>query len=113
MAASVAYYVEKLGFQCRFKTPENDPFFAIVGRDSVSILLKHTDESSAPQPNCQHHAWARWDAFVNVDAPDELFADFEERGAKYLSRPAIDDDGLHGFEIEDEDGYVLYFGRPT
>ena len=37
---SVAYYREKLGFDLRLKIPDDDPSFAIVGRDQTQILLK-------------------------------------------------------------------------
>jgi len=36
----MAFYVNKLGFDVRYIEPENDPFFAIVGRDHISIMLK-------------------------------------------------------------------------
>lgn len=38
--ASIAYYVDKLGFEVRYIGPDGDPFFAIVGREGISIMLK-------------------------------------------------------------------------
>ncbi|HWD89679.1 MAG TPA: VOC family protein [Mucilaginibacter sp.] len=37
---SVAFYVDKLGFELRYIAPEEGPFFAIVGREKISIMLK-------------------------------------------------------------------------
>ena len=55
---------------------------------------------------------ARWDAFVHVPDPDALAAELASRDVQ-LSEPLQDtEDGLRGFEIEDDDGYVLFFGRP-
>jgi hypothetical protein len=55
---------------------------------------------------------ARWDAFVDVSDPDALAAEFASRHVEF-SEPLKDtDDGLHGFELKDADGYVLFFGRP-
>jgi len=40
---SVDFYVNKLGFELRYTGPENDPFFAIVGRDHISIMLRQVE----------------------------------------------------------------------
>jgi hypothetical protein len=40
VTVSVAFYADKLGFEVRCISPEEDPFFAIVGREWVSIFLK-------------------------------------------------------------------------
>ncbi len=43
--------------------------------------------------------------------PDALAAEFSSRAVEF-SKPLKDaDDGLRGFELEDVDGYVLFFGR--
>ncbi len=54
----------------------------------------------------------RWDAFVYVDAPDALAAEFADHGAPFSTPLEDTHDGLRGFEISDPDGYVLFFGRP-
>ena len=57
--------------------------------------------------------FAPWDAYLYVPDPDALAAEFTSRGVA-LWRPLGDnDDDLRGFEIQDADGYVLYFGRPN
>ena len=40
LKTSVSFYVDKLGFEVRFIGPGDDPYFAIVGRDHISIMLK-------------------------------------------------------------------------
>ncbi len=63
-------------------------------------------------PNHTRHRHLRLDAFVYVPDPDALAAEFAEHGATF-SEPLKDtSDGLRGFEINDPDGYVLFFGRP-
>jgi len=32
---SVAFYVDKLGFEVRYMGPDGDPYWAIVGRDKT------------------------------------------------------------------------------
>ena len=33
---TIAFYTDKLGFETSYKEPEEEPFFAIVGRDGAS-----------------------------------------------------------------------------
>jgi catechol 2,3-dioxygenase-like lactoylglutathione lyase family enzyme len=108
---TIAFYSERLGFETRFLAPEQDPFFAIIGRGGVQIFIK-SDKDVSPLPNHKRHRFMRLDAFVYAPDPDALAADFAEHGATF-SEPLKDThDGLRGFEIQDPDGYVLFFGRP-
>lgn len=112
LAASIDFYNQKLGFETDLLIPEDDPFFAIVSRDNVRILLKHIAEDIHPVPNHTRHEWARWDAFILVSDPDALFAEYQSRGLAFHERLADTDDGLRAFELKDHDGYVLCFGKP-
>ncbi|MCY4568407.1 MAG: hypothetical protein OXD49_08905, partial [Candidatus Poribacteria bacterium] len=89
-----------------------DPFFGIVSRDNVRILLKHITEDIHPVPNHTRHEWARWDAFILVPDPDALFAEFQSRGLEFHEPLADTEDGLRAFELKDHNGYVLCFGKP-
>lgn len=109
----MAFYVDKLGFAIQFIGPPGDEYFAIVGRDKVSIFLKEIIPGIHPIPNHTRHGWARWDAFIYVDDPDELFEEFRAKGIEFLATLDNNDDNLRGFEVKDADGYVLYFGRPV
>jgi len=109
--ATIAFYGEKLGFETRFLVPEEDPFFAIIGRDAAQIFIK-SDKDVGPLPNCQRHPWMAWDAFVYVEEPDALATEFAGHGAAFTKPLEDTHDGLRGFEISDPDGYVLFFGRP-
>lgn len=108
---TIAFYRDKLGFETRFREPEHDPFFAIIGREGAQLFVK-SDRSISPLPNPSRHPDMRWDAFVYAPDPDALAAEFVQTGAA-ISRPLQDThDGLRGFEISDPDGYVIFFGRP-
>jgi catechol 2,3-dioxygenase-like lactoylglutathione lyase family enzyme len=112
LETSIAFYVDKLGFEVRFKGPADDPFFAIVGRDNISIFLKAIAPDIKPVPNHTRHEWARWDAYISTEDPDSLFKEYRTNGLTFR-QPLLDDgDGLRGFEVADADGYVLFFGRP-
>ncbi len=107
------HYVGRLGFECRFKAPDPDPFFALVGRGAAQIMLKSFGEEVPPLPNHRRHAWAPWDSFVHVPDPDSLAGELAGRGVAF-HRPLGDtDDKLRGFEVADPDGYVCFFGRPA
>ena len=108
--ASISFYRDLLGFKVAFAEPVDEPFFGIVSRDGAMIFLKAV--GVAPMPNHTRDAAARWDAYVNVPDPDALATEYLSRGVQF-SKPLQDThDGLRGFELEDADGYILFFGRP-
>jgi catechol 2,3-dioxygenase-like lactoylglutathione lyase family enzyme len=39
VAATIAFYGDKLGFEIRYQEPDIDPFFAIVQRDGSMVFL--------------------------------------------------------------------------
>jgi catechol 2,3-dioxygenase-like lactoylglutathione lyase family enzyme len=113
VTASVSFYRDRLGFEVEYQHPDRDPFFAIVRRDAAMIFVKSV--GAEPLPNRARSApevAARWDAYVNVPDPDALAAEFISRGVKFFEPLKDTHDGLRGFEIEDADGYLLFFGRP-
>jgi catechol 2,3-dioxygenase-like lactoylglutathione lyase family enzyme len=112
LKASVSFYVDKLGFEIRYCGPDEDPFWAIVGRDNVSIMLKAIADDIKPIPNHTRHDWARWDAYISTQEPDTLFEEYSSTGITFHQPIRNDGDGLRGFEVKDADGYVLFFGRP-
>ena len=112
VSRAIGFYVDRLGFELRFSEPAEQPFFAIVGRDSVQIFLKSVSAAVGPQPNHTRHEWALWDAFVYVDDPDSLAVEFTSQGVTLHKEIVNRTDGLRGFEVSDTDGYVLFFGRP-
>jgi catechol 2,3-dioxygenase-like lactoylglutathione lyase family enzyme len=113
LKASLAFYTDKLGFDIHFIGPDGDPFWAIVGRENISIFLKAIAPDVKPVPNHTRHEWARWDAYISVTDPDILFDEYRSKGLKFHQPLKDDNDGLRGFEVADADDYVLFFGRPN
>lgn len=109
---SIAFYRDRLGFELEFLGPEGDPYFAIIGRDGVSIMIKAILPEVQPMPNPSRHPWAAWDAYVHVPDPDGLADEFLSRGVTLHEPLGVNGDKLRGFTVRDVDGYVLYFGRP-
>lgn len=110
VTAALSFYHEMLGFDIVFQEPDDEPFFAIVQRDGAMIFVKSVDKD--PLPNHKRDPEARWDAYINVPAPDALAEEFISREVIFSVPLQDTHDGLHGFELKDADGYVLFFGRP-
>jgi len=114
--ATIRFYESKLGFEIRYKGGGDGmviDYWAFVGRDRVMIMFKAIAPDIHPQPNSSRHPWARWDAYVNVDDPDALYAEFAGRNVTFQQEIADTPDGLKAFEVIDNNGYVICFGRPT
>lgn len=115
LEATIGFYESKLGFNVLYKGGGDGnvgDFWAFVGRDKVMISFKHIAKEIHPQPNPSRHPWARWDAYVNADDPDGLYAEFAGRNVKFHRELSDTSDGLRAFEVIDNNGYVLCFGRP-
>ena len=112
--ATLAFYRDRLGFEITFQGPEpSDIFFGIVQRDGAMIMFKSIGVE--PIPNYTRDikkGHAPWDAYIHTPEPDALAAEFASRQVPFF-RPIQDNsDNLRGFEIQDPNGYVIYFGRP-
>ncbi len=107
----IAFYCDRLGFETRYQEPDQEPFFAIVGRDGAQLFVKAGE--AAPQPNPTRDPAIKWDAYLYVPDPDALAAEFAGRGAPFHKPLMNTTEDLRGFEIADPDGYVLFFGRPN
>jgi catechol 2,3-dioxygenase-like lactoylglutathione lyase family enzyme len=116
LRATVDFYESKLGFRVLYKGGVGEPtgdFWAFVGRDEVMVMLKAIAAEVHPQPNSSRHEWAAWDAYVLTDDPDGLYREFLDRGVAMRRELADTSDGLRAFEVADNNGYVLCFGRPV
>ena len=116
LGATLAFYQSKLGFDVLYKGGGEDggvDFWAIMGRDRVMLMFKAITPDVHPQPNCSRHEWARWDAYIGTDDPDSVYTEFVGKGVPMHQELANTSDGLRAFEITDNSGYVLCFGRPV
>lgn len=111
---ALAFYRDKLGFEISYQGPEpDDIFFGIVQRGRSMIMLKALGVEPVPNHTRDiEKGNMRWDTYIYAPDPDALAAEFASRNVEF-SEPLKDThDGLRGFEIEDADGYVLFFGHP-
>lgn len=109
---SIAFYREQLGFELTFMAPSEEPFFALLARGATRLMVKAISPEVPPLPNPTRHPWAAWDAFIHTPNPDALAAEFATRGVTLRTPLGDTEDQLRGFEVQDPDGYVIFFGRP-
>jgi catechol 2,3-dioxygenase-like lactoylglutathione lyase family enzyme len=115
LKVSLDFYRSRLGFEVTYTGGGNgaeEDYFGIVQRDGVMLMLKAITPEIHPQPNHCRHQWARWDAYINASDPDSLYAEYLAKGVPIHSKLADTSDGLRAFEVLDNSGYVLCFGRP-
>jgi catechol 2,3-dioxygenase-like lactoylglutathione lyase family enzyme len=115
LEATIAFYQSRLGFDVRYKGGSDgtvDDYWVFMGRDHIMLNFKAITPEVHPQPNHTRHAWARWDAYIHTDDPDALYKEFTGRQVPMHQELANNSDGLRAFEVIDNNGYVLCFGRP-
>ena len=111
---TLAFYRDRLGFDVTFQGPEpDDIFFGIVQRGGAMIMFKAIGVTPVPNhTRDMKQGIARWDAYLYVPDPDALAAEFSSRDVEFFVPLQDNHDGLRGFELQDVNGYVLFFGRP-
>jgi catechol 2,3-dioxygenase-like lactoylglutathione lyase family enzyme len=117
LQASLDFYQSKLGFEIAYKGGGNgdddgEDFWAFVRRDCVMVSFKAIAPEIHPQPNHSRHEWARWDAYIHTSDPDSLYQEYVSRSVPMHKPLADTEDGLRAFEVIDNNGYVLCFGKP-
>jgi ankyrin repeat protein len=98
VTASIAYYVEKLGFEKEWDWG-NPPSFGCVFRDQVRIFLCKDGQGSP----------GTWISIFVQDV-DALYEDYKQRGAIIREPPENYPWGLREMNVEDPDGHCLRVG---
>ena len=106
---ALAYYQEKLGFQC-LGTWQEPPVYAIVARDHQAI---HFRCAEPPTANPGKYADELLDAYILVDDADSLYAEYAARGVEFTRE--LGDTPWHSreFVVKDCDGRLLAFGSSS
>ena len=104
--ATLAYYKEKLGFEC-LGTWSDPPVYAIIARDGQAI---HFRCAEPPKPNPDKYADELIDAYLFVEDADALYAEYAANGAEFVRELANMQWGSREFVVKDCDGRLLAFG---
>jgi len=103
-AASVDYYVNKLGFDKKWDWPceSEHKDFGCVARDEIEIFLC---ERGQGQPG----TWMS----IFVDDVDALYEQYQKSGAIIRQKPTNFPWGIREMNVEDLDGHRLRMGSET
>jgi uncharacterized glyoxalase superfamily protein PhnB len=104
--ATLAYYKEKLGFEC-LGTWQDPPVYAIVARDEQVI---HFRCAEPPTPNPNKYRDELLDAYLFVEDADALYAEYAGKGVEFVRGVADMPWNSREFVAKDCDGRLLVFG---
>jgi uncharacterized glyoxalase superfamily protein PhnB len=107
MAATLAYYADKLGFGC-VGTWQDPPVYAIVMRDEHRI---HFRCAEPPTPNPEKYEDELLDAYLLIADADGLYAEYAARGVEFSRALANTPWHSREFVVKDCDGRLLAFGE--
>jgi uncharacterized glyoxalase superfamily protein PhnB len=102
---TVAYYEEKLGFEC-LGTWQDPPVYAIMVRDQQAI---HFRCAAQPAANPEKYADELLDAYLYVEDADALYAEYAANGVEFTREPANMPWRSREFVVKDCDGRLLAF----
>jgi uncharacterized glyoxalase superfamily protein PhnB len=104
--ATLAYYREKLGFEC-LGTWHDPPVYAILARDRQVI---HFRCAEPPTANPNKYRDELLDAYLIVEDADALYAEYAAQGVEFTRGVANMPWRSREFVVKDCDGRLLAFG---
>ena len=103
---TLAYYKDKLGFECMGNW-QDPPIYAIVARDQRPI---HFRCAQPPTANPDKYEDELLDAYLLVEDPDALYAEYSAKGVEFTRELANMPWNSREFVVKDCDGRLLAFG---
>jgi catechol 2,3-dioxygenase-like lactoylglutathione lyase family enzyme len=109
VAATVRWYVEKLGFTLAGSFPAQEPFaYASLVRGRAEIMLLSMPDYRKTDLSAQRPAGI-WDAYLRTSGVRALYDAW--RGEPFIHMPLKRQPyGNWEFEVRDPNGYLLVFG---
>ncbi len=104
--ATLAYYKEKLGFEC-LGTWHDPPVYAIAARDRQVI---HFRCAEPPTANPDKYRDELLDAYLSVEDADAIYAEYASQGVEFTRGVANMPWHSREFVVKDCDGRLLAFG---
>ncbi len=101
MNRSIAYYQDALGFRLAWRTADGTLSALASGEVEVLLLVSWTADSPPPTQS----------AYVYVEDPDSLFAEYEQAGADVVDHVDSRPYGMRDFVVRDPDGHSFTLGR--
>lgn len=101
MDRSIEYYQEALGFRLGWRTADGG-LAALVSGDIEVLLLVPWSGDAPPPPQS---------AYVYVEDPNSLCAEYQQAGADVIEPVASRPYGMRDFVVQDPDGHRFRLGR--
>ncbi len=109
VAASIAFYVNRLGFEMAFSHGE-PAFYAQVARGGARLNLRCVD-SAVIEPERRERD-VLLSASITVADADAVFAEYSQAGVEFAQAIRSEAWGARGFIVRDVDGnLILFAGR--
>jgi predicted enzyme related to lactoylglutathione lyase len=104
LKVSTAYYVDVLGFR---KESIDAPGWSFLTRDTIRLMLGECPDAT-PAGELGDHSWY---AYWGIDGIDDLYQEFQSRGALLTSAPTNKPWGLREFGMSTPDGHRIVCGQ--
>ena len=101
MDRSIAYYREALGFRLAWRTADDSLAALASGAIEMLLLVPWTGDSPPPAQS----------AYVYVEDPDALCAEYHQAGADIVDPVGSRPYGMRDFAVRDPDGHRFTLGR--
>lgn len=101
MDRSIAYYQEALGLHLAWRTADGNLAALASGEIEMLMLAPWTGDSSPPPQS----------AYLYVEDPDALCAEYQQAGADIVDPVASRAYGMRDFVVRDPDGHRFTLGR--
>ena len=98
---SVAFYQEVLGFRLAWRTSDDSLAALASGPAEMLLLVPWTGDTPPPAQS----------AYVYVEDPDALCAEYQQAGADITDPVAARPNGMRDFVVRDPDGHRFTLGR--
>jgi catechol 2,3-dioxygenase-like lactoylglutathione lyase family enzyme len=98
---SIAYYQEALGLRLSWRTADGTLAALASGEIEILLLVPWT---GAGRPPAQA-------AYIYVEDPDALCAEYQRAGADVVDPVASRPSGMRDFTVRDPDGHLFKLGR--
>jgi DNA-binding transcriptional MerR regulator/catechol 2,3-dioxygenase-like lactoylglutathione lyase family enzyme len=101
MERSIAYYEEALGLRPAWRTADGGLAAMASGEIETLLLVPWNEDSPPPTVS----------AYIYVEDPDALCAEYREAGADVVDPVATRPSGMRDFVVQDPDGHRFTLGR--
>lgn len=98
-----SYFLDKLGFSLRFRV-DGWSFLSLGG---FHVMLGHCPDELPARDTHEHSYFA----YVNCEGIDELYRDYQQRGAEIFQAIADKPWGLREFAVATPEGHRIMFGQ--